>query len=355
MAESSRIKTDMYGNSYVETRDSSGRVVQIVKRTTDFWGDDRYETYDANMRYIGYSVKKTDFYGDSYLATYDRSGQLIRTCYEKTDFYGDPYLEIRDAKGQVIGSARNKEDFYGDSYVETEYRKTNEPPSYSPSYSSSDSGSSGAAGEGGGIGVVFGLIFFFGLALLFTTLHNPEGREKIHRFVVPLVSTVPIAIIAIKMIRLKDPIDSELKTKMLASSCGIFLILQGYYIFYTSRSMAWMEDSLTIYLLLWAIGFLPYYAFCLFAGKTAVKAYQSTDSSSVKKLFDATYVVASICYWLDMCLMMLRWEFYAGDGKYGRTIIEILTIIAVGALSYGGMYIGTKLASMASDGKIDAV
>ena len=56
-----------------------------------------------------------------------------------------------------------------------------------------------------------------------------------------------------------------------------------------------------------------------------------------------------------MCLMMLRWEFYAGDGKYGRTIIEILTIIAVGALSYGGMYIGTKLASKASDGKIDAV
>ncbi len=334
MREYSEVKKDIYGDSYVETRDESGRLVQIVKANKDFFGDEYYDTYDSNMRRIGYSRLEKDFYGDSYMATYDNSGRLVRTSVEKTDFLGNKYLEIRDAAGRAIGNASAKTDFFGNAYTETNY---NIPAGQGGATASAGAGTDGRSGSGShsgggdigaGIGCVFGFGILFALFWFFTTLHDYEGREKIHRFVMVMSFLVPLALVFWNSFKLRG-IGGFLKNRMIVISCALILVSQSYYLFYTSHRMEWILESDLAYYGFW---FLPYTLFYGYSFLTAVFAREAAGvipDTEIESVLDRLYYVEVICFALVAGLMLLRWEMYASKAVWGRTLFEIMTIAVV--------------------------
>lgn len=335
MREYSEAKKDFFGDSYIETRDESGRVVQIVKAKTDFFGDEYYETYDANMNRIGYSCLKKDFYGDPYLATYDNSGKLLRTSVEKKDFLGNKYLEIRNADGRTIGTSTRQTDFLGNAYTETRY--TNAAGQGSGAVAAgggsrtttggSGSHAGGGADIGAGLGCIIGFAFIFGIYWFFSTLHDYDGREKIHRFVMIMSFVVPLGAVLIGYFKLHG-VGGFLRNRMLVISCGMIVVSQCYYAFYTSQRMEWILESDLAYYVLWLLPYTLFYGYSFLTAMFAKEALRSIPAGEIKTvlgLYDAT----QLCFGFFAALMMLRWEMYASKAVWGRTFFEVITIVVV--------------------------
>ncbi len=334
MQTTSESKENIWGEQYIETKDEHGNVLQISKRKDYAVGGVVYETTDARGSYIGYSVPRADAFGNRYIETFDQSGNLVSRSYERFDYMGNPYWTIENSSGERIGIGQNGVTNYVEPDHETGQNSTN---------SGSSSRSSGL--PGGNLGMIFSLVLLFLIMVLFGMLHDPNGRETIHRFVTPCIGILPIVVILLRSMKVKD-VRGPFKNSILILSCALMLIMQLYYLFYTARSMSWLVDTDTIlYYVLWLAPYLFLFGYCYLAAKQAMAAQKATPRSDIKRVLKAIYEPTCILFCLCPAVMILRWEFYHNDGMYARTFIEILTILVVVFAGIGLAAVGEKIFS----------
>lgn len=338
MSQKNEVKQDLWGNVYIETRDESGNVLYRSKRKEDVFTGEYYDTYDAQGNWIGHSKPGQTIFDQRYIETYDQNGKLIQVSFEKTDLFGKVYWSIEDAHGKPVGIGRDGTVTYYDEDTDSSDVDTS---GHSPG--ETDTRTSKLPAGGGTFGMILSVVLMFGIGVLFTALHDPSGRETIHRFVTPLIGTIPLAILLLTYFIKLTAIPGSFKTSVFALCCLFAVLLQGYYVFYTMPSMEWLLRSDSLYYGLWLLPYGLYFGLCYLLKRLAEKASRAMQRSDILLVLHRLHDPAGACFCLSLGLMVLRWEFVSGDGRYGRLLVEILTIAFVFAVALGAMAIGEKI------------
>ncbi len=348
MQEKESVRKDLYGDEYIEARDEYGHVVQISYPKHSSYLGDYYETYDANRNYIGYSRPKTDSSGQRVIETYDRSNNLLFTSYEHNGMYGKVYWTIVDAHGRTIGTKTGNTTNYTPGYDKEREQEENASSAIGNNSSSSSDAEKKSAPVGGGVSMVGTLaIMFFG-GVLVVMLHNAEGREQIHHFVIPMIGIIPIGILLFRFFRkLKDIVD-QFKWKALILSIVLMLVMLGYYIWYTSKSMAWVIDNDLAYYSLWLLPYCFLFIYSFVLGKMSMQAKQMMNKQNLDKILEVIFPTTLYCFCFCPALMVMRWEYYSESVKHLRLIVEFFTLIVVGAVGFGAALLAVKVFDLAT-------